>query len=171
MNELKNRYIIICEGSKSEVAYIQKLNKYFREQNINITLIPKAVETGHYTAVIKKYRYEFKKNKKCNFIIWVDKDIYQRNNQKNLNKYTKKPHNVPDFCFNIFNFEDFLILHYPKDSVLQHQKRCEHENHFENPLDSKKYMPLIKEVIPGYNKSSLPKKFYNFKRNFGQYFY
>jgi hypothetical protein len=76
-----------------------------------------------------------------------------------LNKYTKKPHNVPDFCFNIFNFEDFLILHYPKDIVLQYQKICEHENHFENPLDSKKYMPLIKKVILGYNKSSLPKNF------------
>jgi hypothetical protein len=134
MNELKSRYIIICEGSKSETAYIQELNKYFREQNINITLIPKAVGTGHYTAVIRKYRYEFKENKKCKFIIWVDKDIYQKNNQGNLKKYNEKPYNVPDFYFNIFTFEDFLILHYPKDIVLQYQEMCKHENHFENPV-------------------------------------
>ncbi|MCA6072240.1 MAG: RloB family protein [Endomicrobium sp.] len=107
MSNLNSRYIIICEG-KSEVAYIQELNKYFREKNISINLVSKPVGGGHYADVVRKYKEEFKKNNEYGFRIWVDKDIYERNEQKNWDKYNKRPKNIPDFCFNIFNFEDFF---------------------------------------------------------------
>ncbi|MCA6069767.1 MAG: RloB family protein [Endomicrobium sp.] len=161
MSNLNSGYIIIiiCEG-KSEVAYIQELNKYFREKNISINLVSKQADNGSYAAVVKKYK-EFKKNNKHGFRmwIWVDRDIYKRNERKNMDKYNKKPDGVPNFCFNIFNFEDFFILHYPKDKVSNYRKLCENKDHFKNPLHSEDYMPLIKKVIEGYNKGSLPNGF------------
>jgi hypothetical protein len=161
MSNLNSRYIIICEG-KSEDAYIQELNKYFREKNIisSISLVSKPVGGGHYAAVVRKYKEEFKKNKsRFRIWIWVDRDIYERNEQKNCDKYSKRPKNIPDFCFNIFNFEDFFILHYPKDKVSNYRKLCEDKDHFKNPLHSEDYMPLIKKVIEGYKKGSLPNDF------------
>ena len=79
--------------------------------------------------------------------------------QKNMDKYNKKHKNIPDFCFNIFNFEDFFILHYPKDKISNYRKLCEDKGHFKNPLHDKEYMLLIRKVIEEYNKGSLPNDF------------
>ena len=80
--------IVICEG-KSETKYLQELNRFLRENSTenSIVFVPKTVGTGHFTEVIKKYRSERKLNKKANIEIWVDYDIYKRNEQKNCDKY------------------------------------------------------------------------------------
>ena len=77
--------IVICEG-KSETKYLQELNRFLRENSAenSIVFVPKTVWTGHFTEVVKKYRDERKLNKKANIEIWVDYDIYKRNEQKKL---------------------------------------------------------------------------------------
>jgi hypothetical protein len=159
MSNLYDRYIIICEG-KSEDAYIQELNRCLRDSGIySVSLIPKPVGTGHYIAVAKEYKKQWSKNKNLKFYIWVDKDIYERNDDGNMDKYKEKPENIPDFSFNIFNFEDFLILHFPKEDFLKHRKLFEDKGHFKKPLHDKEYEPLIKQVFKGYEKGSLPDDF------------
>lgn len=159
MNEFNSIHIIICEGTKSEVAYIAELNRYLRDLQKPISLISRPVGNGDYTAVVRKYKEEFKRNKKGNFFIWVDKDIYKRNNRGNADKYSKKPTNIPDFYFNIFNFEDFLILHCLKNVVLKYQNLCNKSNHFDIPLYERDYMLLIQQIFNHYSKSSLPNGF------------
>lgn len=152
--------IIICEGECGEVAYIQELNKYFAQNEISISLNAKPVGTGYYTEVIKKYRHEKKNNKKHDFYIWVDKDIYKRNARKSGDKYLSKTREIPDFYFNFFNFEDFLIMHLEKEEVLKYQKLCDVEGHFDNPMESERYMDLIKNnVFKNYSKGCFPEEF------------
>jgi hypothetical protein len=155
-----SRYIIICEG-KSEKAYIQELNIYFREKcdiYDDTVLIPKLAGTGYYIDVAKEYKKQWAKdkNKSLKFYIWVDKDIYEKNDRGNMDRYKEKPEGIPDFSFNIFNFEDFLILHFPKEDFLKHRKLFEDEGHFKEPLSSEEYEPLIKQVFKEYKKGSLP---------------
>jgi hypothetical protein len=123
MCKLNIIYVIICE-SDSEVVYIQELNKYFRDQGITITLVPRPVSMGCFGKVIKKYKYEKKKNNRSKFCIWVDNDIYKRNENKNNDKYIKKSERIPNFHFNYYNFEYFLILHLDKNSILEYQNKC-----------------------------------------------
>ena len=157
--------IVICEG-KSENKYLQELNRFLRETTVDnsIVFIPKEVGTGHYTEVIKKYRNERKLNKKANIEIWVDYDIYKRNEQKNYNKYESKPKGIPNFKFNYFNFEDFLIMHFD-DKVLNKWKEvCKVNDHFNEPMKSDKYLNLIKNIFLDYDKGSLTSLFVFSKR-------
>lgn len=152
-------FICICEG-KSEEIYLQELNKYFREKGIEINLVPHSADTGHFKEVVKKYKNERSKNKKGNFCIWVDKDIYERNEKKNNDSYEKKSDSIPNFCFNYLNFEDFLVLHCRKDIVLNYQRLCKERDHFNTPMKAYIYMDLIKEnVFSDYKKGSLPNDF------------
>jgi hypothetical protein len=117
------------------------------------------VETGHFKEVRKKYKCEKKKNKKSKLCIWIDKDIYKRNENRNNDEYIKEPKSIPDFRFNYFNFEDFLILHLDRNSILEYQKKCEDKNHFNIPMKVEVYMPLIKNIFSGYKKGTLPADF------------
>lgn len=156
------QYIIICEGKKSEVKYLQELNRYLAEEYCIYykKFICKPVGTGHFTEVIKKYSDERKLNKKANIEIWVDYDIYKRNEQKNLDKYKKKPKGIPDFKFNYFNFEDFLIMHFNDDVLNKWKEICKVNNHFNEPMKSDKYLKLIqKYIFSDYDKSSLTNLF------------
>lgn len=152
----KNTYIIICEGS-SETAYIQELNKYMRENDINLNLYPKSIGNGHYAEIIKKYKKEYSSNKKSKFIIWIDKDIYIRNENGNMDKYLSKPTNIPDFKFNMCNFEDFIVLHCDDTTIYNWQNICNNKNHFKVPLQACNYEPLFENnVINNYEKGSFP---------------
>ena len=156
------QYIVICEGKKSEVKYLQELNRYLTEEYCIYykKFICKPVGTGHFTEVVKKYRDERKLNKNTDIEIWVDYDIYKRNEQKNCDKYKKKSKGIPNFKFNYFNFEDFLIMHFG-DKVLNKWKEiCKANNHFNEPMKSDKYLKLIqKNIFSDYDKSSLTKLF------------
>lgn len=152
--------IVICEG-KSETKYLQELNRFLRENSAenSIVFVPKPVGTGHYTEVVKKYRGERKLNKNTDIEIWVDYDIYKRNEQKNLDKYKKKPKGIPNFKFNYFNFEDFLIMHFNDDVLNKWKEICKVNNHFNEPMKSDKYLKLIKNIFSDYDKSSLTNLF------------
>ena len=153
--------IVICEG-KSETKYLQELNRFLRENSTenSIVFVHKTVGTGHFTEVIKKYRSERKLNKKANIEIWVDYDIYKRNEQQNCDKYKKKPKGISDFKFNYFNFEDFLIMHFNDDVLNKWKEICKANNHFNEPMKSEKYLKLIQQnIFADYDKSSLTNLF------------
>ena len=152
-------YCIICEG-KSEAAYIQEFNKILRERGISINLRAKTINSGHYTEVVKQYRSVYKNRQKDKidaFIIWVDYDIYKRNEQENDDKYRKKPARIPNFKFNFHNFEDFLIMHLPDSELSKWNKICNQQNHFSNPMPSLTYLQYIREnIFADYHKGELP---------------
>lgn len=154
--------IIICEGP-SEENYIKELNKYFRESSIHIILTPKVVGTGEYKSVIKKYREVYQeyngrnKKNKMPIEIWVDFDIYHRDNNNCMTNYKNKPKLIPDFLFSYENFEDFLVLHEDKVQLQKWEEICNKHNHFDIPLHENKYLPLLRDnIFPGYEKGSLP---------------
>lgn len=82
-------YIILCEGS-SEKAYIQLINRLLTKNNIKITFAAKEIGTGHFSDVEKAYKKQCTENKKIDKVIWVDKDIYKRNDRNNGIEYAGK---------------------------------------------------------------------------------
>lgn len=151
-------YIILCEGS-SEVAYIQILNRILNGKNINISFAAKEIGTGHFSDVEKAYKKKCKENKKLEKVIWVDKDIYKRNDRNNNTKYSNKKNNIPDFLFTTYNFEDFLVMHLDDNISDNWHQILNTQNHFNMPLKSDKYIPLIKEnidIFNNYEKGDIP---------------
>jgi hypothetical protein len=53
----KEMTIILCEG-ESEIAYIQELNRYLRENECDFIFIPKLIGSGFFTDVHKKHKEE-----------------------------------------------------------------------------------------------------------------
>lgn len=161
MSELfktKKTYMILCEGS-SEYAYIQILNRILVDNSINISFVAKEVGNGHFSDVEKEYKKQCKKNAKLEKIIWVDKDIYKRNEKNNSRKYSNKKSNIPDFLFTKYNFEDFLVMHLDDDTIENWYQILNTKGHFNIPLKSKVYMPIIKEKITifnNYKKGEIP---------------
>lgn len=101
-------YIILCEGS-SEVAYIQILNRILNDNNINISFAVKEIGTGNFSDVEKAYKKQCKENKKLEKVIWVDKDIYKRNDRNNNTKYAKKKNNIQTFYLLYIILKIFLL--------------------------------------------------------------
>ena len=152
---IKKVYFVLCEGS-SERAYIQELNRYFNRENYPFTLVPKSLGGGAYKLVIKRYKLEKKENKRIKFLIWIDKDIYKRNDNRNQDQYLNKPKNIPNFYFSYMNFEDFLSLH-NSEWAKKWREICEERNHFEYPMYEREYLPLwLEHIKPYYKKGELP---------------
>lgn len=151
-------YIILCEGS-SEYAYIQILNRILKDNNMNISFAAKVIGSGHFSDVEKAYKKQCKENKKLKKDIWVDKDIYERNDRDNNTKYSNKEPNIPNFLFTTYNFEDFLVMHLGDDISDNWHQILNTQNHFNIPLKSDQYIPLIKEkiaVFNNYEKGDIP---------------
>lgn len=151
-------YMILCEGS-SEFAYIQQINRILDQNNISISLVAKEIGTGHFSDVEKAYKKQCKENKKLAKVIWVDKDIYKRNDKDNNTKYLNKKSNIPDFLFTTYNFEDFLVMHLDDHISDNWHQILNTQNHFNIPLKSDEYIPLIKEnmdVFNNYEKGDIP---------------
>lgn len=159
MESIWKTIIIICEG-KSEENYISELNRFFRENDIRIILTPKPVGAGEYKSVIKTYKNQRTDNKKSKIEIWVDFDIYLRNDNNCMDNYQKKKQSIPDFLFNHQNFEDFLVLHKDDYTLQNWLDICRKLNHFSTPLHGKGeqgYMNLLENnIFPGYKKGDLP---------------
>ncbi len=156
MNVQNKNVIVICEGP-SERAYLQKLNRYFEEEDIEIRFIPRPSEGGDYENVVRKYREIRKGNRKSEILIWVDWDIYQRNNHSNMDHYQNKPHDIPEFLFSYNNFEDFLSMHYDRAELDTWVASCVGRNHFVTPSFSREYMPgFIVFIGCSYKKGSIP---------------
>jgi len=157
MPVLKKIIVVICEG-KSEMAYLQELNRLFREENIALAFKVVTSNGGNFSRIIAKYREERAKNRKQEIVIWVDKDIYC-NGSNDAKKFEDRYH--PDFFFNHMNYEDFLVLHLAEKDVLKWQVICNKHNHFTKPMHSAEYCPLINQNnIFGdqaeYTKGSIP---------------
>lgn len=155
--ETYKTYIILCEGS-SEYAYIQILNRILLENNINISFAAKEIGTGHFSDVEKAYKKQCKENKKLEKVIWVDKDIYKRNDKDNDTKYASKK-NVPDFLFTTYNFEDFLVMHLDDDIINSWEQILNTNGHFNQPLVAAVYEQLIKDsitIFTDYKKGVIP---------------
>ena len=101
--------IVVCEGS-SEFAYIQELNRLMREMECSVVFRPIAVGSGFYAAVQSKYREIKRANPRGDICIWVDADIYIRNERNCNDAYRRRPAGVPAFLFSRQNFEDFLCF-------------------------------------------------------------
>lgn len=156
MHYIKEIYFIICEGN-SEFAYIQELNRYLENNNYLFILNPIRIGNGHFKAVRKKYN-DFKKAnpRNQNIIVWVDKDVYIRNDNGDKKAYENK-WDVPNFIFNLNNFEDFLVMHMPTHILEKWQDICRKKKHFEKPLCEDEYLPLYqKSVFPKYEKGNIP---------------
>ncbi|MEF2913614.1 MAG: hypothetical protein U0O25_04735 [Succinivibrio sp.] len=150
-------YIVLCEG-ESEFNYITSLNRILCFRNNPYAILFKAVliGSGKFVTVKREYDKALKNNKKekDNILIWIDYDIYQRNENDNNTLYKNKL-GIPDFLFSYMNFEDFLILHLSKNVVDEWYKKCK-DHFFYNPKSSKEYLPLFKKYFCDYKKGELP---------------
>ncbi len=147
--------LVICEGA-SEESYLRELNRALREKDINVVFTPFPVGNGNYSAVVKLYKKLKKDNPRSKFIIWIDKDIYHRNENKNMDAYKKKPRGIPDFCFNYYNFEDFLSLHLNDDLLNSWEQICKQNHHFTTPMFAKTYESLFQNILSNYSKGNFP---------------
>ena len=149
-------FILVCEG-ESEFAYIQELNRLLRELEINAILQPICIGTGFFANVVATYKSIRKNNPRTTIFIWVDWDIYARNERGCNTTYAHKPDGIPDFCFSRQNFEDFLATHLPEDELNHWLEVCRQNGHLEHPLHGEEYLPLFKNYLfPEYSKGNLP---------------
>jgi hypothetical protein len=156
MPQQQKTYLVICEGA-SETAYFQKLNRYLRESQINLTLLPKCCKGGQYSIVVQKYKQVFKGNKNSLILIWVDYDMYCRNDQGNQDSYNNKPSGIPDFLFSRMNFENYLALHMEKEQLDKWILQCVSHNHFQEPMHAAVYEDIFRETMfKGYKKGDMP---------------
>lgn len=152
---------VVCEG-KSERNYLAALNRLLRDSGIGLTLLsptPKKRDEdggGHFRNVVQKYKDFRRNNRNVQPWIWVDWDLYLRNDQHCMELYESRPKGIPAFLFSIHNFEDFLVLHSSTERVLEWVNICRECNHFASPMHSEEYMPLFKSQFPEYKKGELP---------------
>lgn len=150
--------ILLCEGA-SEVAYIQELNRYLRENECDFRFAPKLIGSGFYSDVCRKHKEEYKANPRTPVKILLDDDIYVRNEnareQDNSSKLTTCPYKE-EFLFNTHNFEDFLMLHRDDETLNLWLAKCAETNHENVPMHSAQYMPLVKAIFPNYEKGNFP---------------
>ncbi|GHU21360.1 hypothetical protein FACS189472_13950 [Alphaproteobacteria bacterium] len=163
-----NRIIkVVCEG-RSESAYLNQINRFLKENSIKIIFSPVSTDGGHFNVIKKKLQelgYLKKKTAYQNreLIIWVDKDVYERNEQKNKDKYEDFIQKYPllTFCFNRFSFEDFYILHFDAETVIKWYDLCRKKGHFNVPIESKVCENLILGIVSNYEKGDISSEFIN----------
>lgn len=152
---------VVCEG-KSERNYLAALNRLLRDSGIGITLLspnPKRRDDdggGHFRNVVQKYKDLRRNNRNVQPWIWVDWDLYLRNDQHCMDLYEARPKGIPDFLFSIHNFEDFLVIHNSTERVHEWMNICREHNHFDAPMHSEEYMHLFKNQFPEYRKGEMP---------------
>ncbi len=155
MFKQKTIILLVCEGP-SERAYIQKLNRYFDEEEIPLQFIARPSNGGQFSQVIRKYREQKRNNKKSIIKIWVDWDIYLRNDAKNMDHYKAKPSDIPDFLFSYLNYEDFLTMHLDSEILNKWRLSCNKRNHFTSPSHSSEYIEEFVKFIGNYSKGEIP---------------
>ena len=170
-------YLVICEG-ESECNYLGHLNRFLSTLPlpasggpVALRFIPKPTRedpvkgraigcgSGDFTKVSKAYKAEQKKNRHATFAIWVDADLYVRNDKGNRDKYESRPAGIPSFNFSLLNFEDFLALHADEAHFAAWVEEMRKAGHFECPCHWEAYEPHCLKVFPEYQKNRLPVDF------------
>lgn len=144
MMEKREHYLVICEGA-SEVAYTQELNRFLNENNQSLILSPSNAESGN-LKVIKRHCRALK----CKItaaIVMLDSDIYKRNDNNNFTLYEQNKNRLPRFCFQHFNFEDFLLMHYPPSILKKWRSRMKESGHYTNPLHENEYIEVFTQFV------------------------
>ncbi len=154
--------ILICEG-RSEFVYIQRLQSFLDEQStdwdVPLKFVPGDAGGGSYGKVISRYKTERKDNKRARIEVWVDHDLYLRNDKGNMNQYLRKPSGIPDFRFSYHNFEDFLVLHMDDEKVREWTGCVHSTGHITTPLHTAEYSVMFEKIMPGYRKGGLSPDF------------
>ena len=179
------KYRLICEGP-SEWTYVQRLKSLLSSKlplmddgfTPRLDFYPKITNDkiggGSFCLVKRTYRKICPQNKHLPLKIWVDCDIYIRNDGANevacAKGYAAKG-KMPDFNFMVMNFEDFVAMHF--DDAIFEAWKCEMDNagHFSTPLHGKDYAPHFEKIwqmhlasigsvlVAPYVKGSLPEDF------------
>ncbi len=161
--------VVVCEG-ESEWTYLQRLNSALAAEpfpegwsDVPIRFVgrPKktGVGSGVFKAVERELRKEMKQNPSVEKWVWVDADLYVRNDKECGTNYRKRAAGIPPFCFSVFNFEDFLALHLDDEGFERWIGVMEESGHFKNPLHWDDYRGRFEKVMPGYRKGGLPADF------------
>lgn len=179
------RHIIVCEG-ESEWAYLQRLqafldtlplaNGVFETPLRFIGPAHAVAKNGSFGKIKSTYNRTRSGNKKASSIqVWVDFDLFHRNDRQCATNYAAKTTGIPDFLFSFHNFEDFFALHFDGAPLKEwlYFGGPAGLRHFHTPLHSEGYLPEIKRIFPGYGKGGLPADFVswaslrNLKANLG----
>ena len=139
--EIKKPYLIICEGD-SEFAYIQELNRFLNEQGLPIVFIAHNAGGGGFKNLRQVCR-TLKTRRNGRTFIMADRDIYHRDDNGNGSMYEKEKDTVPPFLFQTWNFEDFLLMHFPAEVISAWRVEAERSGHKAAPLHSSDYMPIF----------------------------
>lgn len=161
--------IVVCEGA-SEWAYIQALNSFIESlpfqdgyYDAPIRFVGKPKKTGVGKGAHKAAEKVFREVSKCERTaetwVWVDADLYVRNDKSCGTLYKNRPKGIPPFHFSIFNFEDFLALHLCDADFHRWIKVMSSAGHFNHPLHNADYEVQFEGFIPGYKKGNLPPDF------------
>lgn len=174
---IKKPIYFICEG-RSENNYLNLLNKFFDENNINyifqynnVNLEGVFPNKGDleantcYSKMIKFFKEKFAQNiRSGTFVFWLDDDVFKRKeiNKSSLEKIITEKFSSKNkeirFIYSYENFEDFLVMHLDDDKINKWQNICEKCNHFKNPMKAKIYEEKFREIFPNYQKHILPDK-------------
>jgi len=174
---MEKKIIIVCEG-KNDASYLNALQRFVEN---DIPLPPGQLDpflrfvpfpelegtcTGQYDKIVAAYNSATEIFAPTPVEIWVDADIYIRNEAFNSDpskfngtEYVNRLSDIPVFFFSYHNFEDFLALHYDGETF-QEWKRCvlmaPNESsslpHHDSPLPRSEYAPLFQKVFPRYSK-------------------
>lgn len=148
--------IIICEGG-SEATYLTYLNRLLvRSNNRSAFCKPVSAGNGYFSSIKSALFREMKKNRKSDFHVWVDRDIYVKNSKNCMVEYERRKPNIPVFWFTTMNFEDFLMLHEDRVLLQKYEKELDRNNHFDTPLESYRHETIFSKYIPSYKKGSMP---------------
>ncbi len=156
------RILVFCEG-KTELTYIQLLNRLLRESDIfdlNFTIKNlEGVKTNNYFSIIKRFKGKDLKYF-TDFYAWLDFDVFKRSKKseaeiKTKIKSIKFNEKSVELLLNHMNAEDFIILHEETSKIKEWTKVCDTRNHFNDPMHSVTYLPLFERIMPGYKKGFL----------------
>lgn len=135
--ESKKTYLIICEGA-SEYAYIQELNRYLNARRSRLVFVARNAGGGGFKSLRQLCRAMKTKANGRTFIL-ADRDIYFRNDDDNGTQYEREKEIMPPFLFQSWNFEDFLLLHFPDEVVSAWREACARSGHLSQPLHSEQF--------------------------------
>lgn len=169
MMRVSKNIIVICEGA-SEWTYLQRLNAFLAGlpfpdgwYEVPVRFIGRpgrnGVGSGSFNAVKRELAVARKLNRSAMAWVWVDADLYVRNERACGDSYRGRSGGVPPFCFSLYNFEDFVALHLDDEGFERWARVMTEGGHFRSPLPWEAYKGLFASVLPEYRKGDLPADF------------